>query len=63
VRVTGDGSREALVDRVALCERIVNETSLAVVAVGQHGQEGDLADALIARRAHLAETIREGASP
>jgi len=63
VRVTGDASREALVDRVALCERIVNETSLAVVAVGQHGQEGDLAYALIARRAHLAETTREGASP
>ncbi len=62
VRVAGDGSREALVDRAAVCERIVNETSLVVVAVGHDGQADDLADALIARRAHLVEITREGVS-
>ncbi|MFY9931592.1 MAG: FAD-dependent monooxygenase [Streptosporangiaceae bacterium] len=62
VRLAGDGSREALVDRAAVGERIVNETHLVVVAVGHDGQADDLADALIARRAHLVEITREGVS-
>ena len=55
VRVVGDASRESLVDRLALCERIARETDLVVVAVGGGDQVDDLADALIAQRAHLIE--------
>jgi anthraniloyl-CoA monooxygenase len=58
LRVTGDPAREALIDRLALCERVVRETDRVVVAVGAPGQEEDLADALIAGRTHLVQTVR-----
>jgi 2,3-dihydroxybenzoate-AMP ligase len=57
LRVTGAPSREALIDRLAVCERIVRETERLVVAVGRAGDEEDLADALIAGRAHLIQII------
>lgn len=62
VRVVGDASRESLIDRLALCERIVREADLVVVAVGGSRQIDDLADALIAQRAHLVEITDDPAA-
>ena len=55
--MTGDGSRSALLDRLALGERLRNELGAAVAVASDESQLEDAVDGLVAGRADLVEVV------